>query len=59
MIHQKKFLTSTKALTKDLINGYSIVSDAEYFSKEDGSQKYLVYQLVFKYCKPITNDIAC
>ena len=41
-------LISTKRLTKDLINGYSICNGAKYFAK-DRSQNYLVLQLVFKY----------
>ena len=39
-------LISTKGLTKDLTNGYSMLNDAKYFS-EDGSQSYFVFQPLY------------
>ena len=41
-----------------MINGFSILNSAKYFSKEDGLQNYLVFQPVIKYFKPLTNDIV-
>ena len=35
-------LLSTKGLTKDLINGYSILNSAKYFS-DGGSQSHFVF----------------
>ena len=29
------------------MNGHSILDDVKYFSEEDGSQKYFVFQAVF------------
>lgn len=46
-------LISTNWLPKDLINGYSILIGAKYFSKEDGSQNHSAFQPVYKYFKPI------
>ena len=50
-------LISAMVLTKDLINGYSILNGAKYFSKEDGSQNCLVFQPIIKYFQRLTNDI--
>ena len=49
-------LISSKGLTKDLINGHSILSGTKHFSEEDGSHNYLVSQPVFKYFKTLTNN---
>ena len=46
-------LTSTKGLTKDLINRYSILNGEKHFPGY-GSQNYLVFQQVFKYFKWLT-----
>ena len=48
-------LTSTKRLTKDLINGHSILNKEKYFA-ENGSQNYLVFQPVSKYFQTFTGD---
>ena len=40
-------------LLKDLMNGYSILDGAKYFT-EDGSQNYLVFQPVLKYFQTFT-----
>ena len=48
-------LISTKGLTKDLINAYSILNGTKYFA-EDESQNYLVFQPVFNYFKRLSND---
>ena len=37
-LSEKVKLISPKGLTKDLINGYSILSGTKYFSEEDGLQ---------------------
>ena len=41
-----------------MINRYSILNVAKNFSIEDGIQKYLVFQPVLKYFKPIKNNKA-
>ena len=41
-------LISTKWLTGDLINGYSILKGVKYFS-EDGSQNYFKFKPLLKY----------
>ena len=48
-------LTSTKGLTKDLINGYSILNGGKHFPGH-GSQNYLVFQPVFEYFKWFTKS---
>ena len=47
-------LISTKRLTKDLINWYSIINGANYFAG-DWSQNHLVFQSVFRYFKTSAN----
>ena len=49
-------LISTKKVTKDFINEYSILNGAKY-SVEDGSQNYLVFQPVFKYFRTLTGTV--
>ena len=41
-------------------NGYSILHGAKYFSKDDGSQNYLVFQPAFKNFKviPMISDVT-
>ena len=39
-----------------MINGYSIFNGVKYFSEENGSQNYSVFQSIFNYLKPITNN---
>ena len=45
---EKVKLVSTKGLTKDLINNYSILNGGKYFG-ENGSENYLVFQPCFTY----------
>ena len=51
-------LISTKGWTKNLVNGYTILNGEKYFSSEDGTQNYVVFQPVLKYFKPITNNMV-
>ena len=46
-------LILTKRITKDLINGFSIVNGAKYFVESE-SQNYLVFQTVFNYFQTFT-----
>ena len=48
-------LISKKGLTKNLINGYSILNGAKY-SVEDGSRYCLVFQLLFTYFQVFTGS---
>ena len=50
MNHQKFKVTSTKGSTKDLINKFSILNEAKYFSL-GLLQNYLVYIPAKKYIK--------
>ena len=43
-------LISTKGLTEDLINRYSILNSGKYFA-EDGSQNCFIFKPLFKYFK--------